>query len=706
MNKKMKRISLIITSICIALLLASCARERIKHLSASEKRKYYKEHNLKRMPKFDIPIEINGRVVAWLEYFQGPGRKHFERYMERSGKYAPRMRAILKEKGLPEDLVYVAMIESGFNSHARSHAKATGAWQFMYRTGLHYGLKIDDWVDERRDPIKATHAAAAYLSKLYSDFGHWYLALAGYNAGEGKVKRAIKSTGTKDFWKIAQDKRALRPETRDYVPKFIAAAIIAKKPKDFGFVNINYDEPLVFDTVFVDSTADFKTIAECADASQQDILLLNPHLIRQVTPPNGMNVRIPKGRSETFKTKLAAIPKSERITIVYHKVKTNENLWKIAKKYKVKVRDIVSVNDIRSNKRIYPGQRLVIPVGSEWKNLKKKRSAETPDDMQFVKYQIKSGDTLSTIAERNNVSLSKLRKWNNLNNKSRIVAGKTLKIYKPGKTTTENGYHLVKSGDTLIGISKKHKVTTKQLMDWNNLKNPKELKAGKKIKIADKTNEKKPTSNSATYAGKSTHVLKKGETLSHVADKYNISSEKIMAWNNINDPHRVRAGQKLIIKTSGNLEQTTIDKPTIKKSSIAENTPNTDISSHKMKSGESLYSIAKKYNVSVSDLKTWNNIDNPKKLRPGKIIKIKQNESISPKKSNVNIAKPISTKQQPKPENDKYELKYEIKSGDTLWNIAKNYGVTIAQIKKWNDLKDASKLKAGDKIAIYKPKTN
>ena len=237
---------------------------------------------------YDIPIVINAAVEQHMKYFQKTIPKRFKMWLERSGRFTPMMRAILKEHDMPEDLVYLALIESGFNCSAYSRAAAVGPWQFIRGTGRRYGLRIDYWVDERRDPVKSTHAAAKYLGDLYAEFGSWYLAAAGYNAGEGKVRRALKRYNADDFWSISQGRRYyLKRETRQYVPKMIAAAIIAKNPEKYGFKEIRYWEPLAYDTVKVHSGTSLGVAAKLAGIQTKELVQLNPELRRWCTPPHG-----------------------------------------------------------------------------------------------------------------------------------------------------------------------------------------------------------------------------------------------------------------------------------------------------------------------------------------------------------------------------------------------------------------------------------
>ena len=255
----------------------------------------------KQAQEFDIPIVINERVEHFVQYFQTTAKKIFVNWLARSERYIPFMRNLLKESGLPEDLVYMALIESGFNPYAYSRRKASGPWQFIYFTGKRYGLKVNWWVDERRDPEKSTIAAAKYLKDLYDLFECWYLAAAGYNAGEGKIINAMKRYRTEDFWELTKY-RYLKRETKDYVPQMIAAALIAKDPERYGFVGIEYQEPLRYEKVNVPAVTDLRLIAKACEAPVEELKDLNPELLRWCTPPDSQKyeIRVPFGKKDLF----------------------------------------------------------------------------------------------------------------------------------------------------------------------------------------------------------------------------------------------------------------------------------------------------------------------------------------------------------------------------------------------------------------------
>jgi membrane-bound lytic murein transglycosylase D len=324
---------------------------------------------------YDMPIEVNEAVRVYLEYFQTRMRPVFARYLIRSGRYIPEMKRIFREYGLPDDLVYVALIESGFNPYAYSRSSAAGPWQFITATGKRYGLRVDYWVDERRDVDLATRAAARYLGDLYQRFGDWLLALAAYNAGEGQVALALDRTGASTFWEL-REAYALPQETRDYVPKFMAAAIIAKDPREYGFLVDNH-EPMQTDTITVDGPTDLAAIARAAELPLEEVKFLNPQLRRGLTPPDKKPypVRLPEGASPVFSANFPAIQEEEQGVwankarnmgsgyLVRHKVRSGEVLSTIARKYGARVSNIQQANNMGHRTMIREGQVLLVPVG-------------------------------------------------------------------------------------------------------------------------------------------------------------------------------------------------------------------------------------------------------------------------------------------------------------------------------------------------------
>jgi membrane-bound lytic murein transglycosylase D len=397
-----------------------------------------------RAERTDLPIALNDPVLSCIDLYQGQLREWFGEALERGGRYLPKIREVFAAEGIPQDLAYVALVESAFKTNALSRAKAKGVWQFIPSTGKRFGLQQDWWLDERSDPDKSTRAAARYLRVLYDEFQDWNLALAGYNAGEGKVRRVIESYGTEDFWELAQTE-AFREETRNYVPMIQAAIVVAKAPAKYGF-DVQPEPLLEADSVRVSDAVDLRVIAECAGSSMDRMRLLNPALRRLATPARrSFDVRVPKGTAATTTACLHAIPPERRVAFRAHVVTQGQTLASIARRYGSRVTEIAEANGLSTRKRLARGQELIIPVspGAE----RTARAAPTEDPRAAdtgekadapeaaagkgvrISYKVKAGDTLSAIARSFKTSIAALRSWNRLSG-SQIAAGHTLTIYK------------------------------------------------------------------------------------------------------------------------------------------------------------------------------------------------------------------------------------------------------------------------------------
>ena len=320
----------------------------------------------KKEPIFDIPIVVNDKVEHCIVLFQTTIRDKFVTWLARSGKYIPFMKNLLKEQGLPEDLVYMALIESGFDPYAYSRSKAVGPWQFIDRTGKRYGLKVNWWVDERRDPEKSTIAAAKYLKDLYEMFACWYLAAAGYNAGEYRIIKAMKRFRTEDFWALTKHPY-LKRETKNYVPLMIAAALVAKDPEKYGFTGIEYQEPLRYEKVKVPELTDLSHIAKACEISLEEIKDLNPELRRGVTPPDepGYEIKIPFARRDLFAKNFETLQPLEKFQFKTHLVKHGETLKGIAKLYRVDLDPLLEINALKKTSQLSTGMDLLIPISKD-----------------------------------------------------------------------------------------------------------------------------------------------------------------------------------------------------------------------------------------------------------------------------------------------------------------------------------------------------
>ncbi len=289
-------------------------------------------------------------------------REKFSLWLSRSGKYLELMKGILKEQNIPEEMVFLSLIESGFNPNAYSPAKAAGYWQFIASTAKRYGLQINWWRDERRDPVKSTVAAASYLKDLYEMFGSWNLAMAAYNAGEGKIMRALSRTKADDYWSLLPTNQ-IRRETKDYVPKFIAASLIADSPEQYGFDDLEFHAPLRYETVTLKSPVDLEVAAECAEITVEAIRELNPELKRWCTPPDipEYSLRIPEGKKEIFQGNLSQIPEKERFTVDLYTVKKKDTFKNISKKTGIPVEVILDLNDMEKIMPLSAGTKIYLP---------------------------------------------------------------------------------------------------------------------------------------------------------------------------------------------------------------------------------------------------------------------------------------------------------------------------------------------------------
>jgi len=468
-------------------------------------------------PTFDLNVAAyadHPRVQYYLNYFSGRGQERFQIWLDRMPRFEAHARQRLTERGLPSDLVYLALIESGFSTVAVSSAKAVGMWQFMPATGKGYGLRIDGWVDERRDPIRATDAAARHLRDLAERFGSYYLAAAAYNAGAGRVGRSLDRMGatmgegdepldlsSDDAFFSLADSRLLVLETRDYVPKLIAAALIAKSPTRYGFEPPAEIAPFPLDSVLLRGGTGLDLVARLADTTVEALRELNPHLLRLVTPPGGTYaVRVPAGMSETVLARYEAVPEAERVAIATHRVKSGETVASVARKYGLTSAVLRSTNRLSSRARVKTGATLLIPV-------------------------------------------------------SRTLPAEAMRVPEPVVTTsTTSRTHIVRKGETLGGIANRYGVSVSSLKTANRLSSKGTIRAGQKLAIrrtstvSRSTASSKASTSKATSGKKSsarTHVVRSGETVGGIATRYGVSQSALIRTNGLGSRGKITVGQKL-----------------------------------------------------------------------------------------------------------------------------------------------------------------
>lgn len=458
---------------------------------------------------FDFPIVRTKQVEMYLDLFQNSQRKQFSRWLSRSSAFLPLIKKELQAAGLPLDLAYLAMIESGFNPLARSRANAIGLWQFMKGTGKQYSLQIDRYVDERRNVLKSTQAAVNYLSDLYLEFNDWHLAVAAYNGGPGKVRSGLKRYNVDNFWELAS-KRYLSLETKRYVPKLIAALLIAKSPEQYGFSDIDYAQPLEFDTIDVGPGLTLEAVALISDSTLKVIKQLNQELRQNRTPLNSATyaINVPAGRGTLAATNYPRLHSIVSTGYKSHTIKKGDSLSRICQRYGVNKTTLLKVNNLRSN-NLVQGQNLRIPYRTVSYQLlpEGSKGALAAFKDNLILHQIKPGETVSKISREYNVPQEMIVAWNGLQSVNAIRAGQQLALYinndeawspqgvaKEGTNIARSSatntmfiaasrkkqflseadqayeWYDVQNGDSLWAISRKFQISAKDIRTLNNLK--------------------------------------------------------------------------------------------------------------------------------------------------------------------------------------------------------------------------------------------
>ncbi len=471
---------------------------------------------------FDVPIVLNEQVKAYILYYQTRKQGVMNRAFERSGRYLPMMRGIFRDQGLPLDLVNLAYIESTFNYRAYSKAKASGIWQFIKGTGNRYGMKVNYWLDERRDPEKATKGASAYLKELYGMFHSWPLALAAYNAGEYRIQRAIEQQGTTDFWSLRLPK-----ETQLFVPAFMAITIIAKDPARYGFT-APVEEPWEVERATVPGAIDLRSVARVVGVPSDVIHDLNPALMRGVTPvtSTGHEISLPLGTKEILLANLDQLPRSSAREVVraagrWHRVRRGETLWSIASQHQTTAAGLANLNGVKVSDGLKVGALLRL-------------SPAKP-----------SSERATTVAR---------------STRSYPGVARASEVTPPSSRST---VHIVKLGDTLFGIAKAYAVTPEELRRWNDndLRGQTKIRPGQSLRLSSgqasqvvaqtvKGNRKARRGAPASTAPALYHRVKRGDTLWEIARVHDVTPEELRRWNDLGRQAKLRTGQDLMIRLS------------------------------------------------------------------------------------------------------------------------------------------------------------
>lgn len=574
--------------------------------------------------QFTLPVRFNERVLQEIYYMTNSARAFMSGSLNRKTAYDSLIYAQLDAAKMPRDLIYLALVESGFKLKAYSRAKASGMWQFIPETGKRYGLEVDYWVDMRRNPELATMAALKYLNRLHDEFGDWLLAMAAYNCGEGRVRRLLRemqADSTRDtsvavtYWDLELPKETMR-----YVPRILAAMVIGHYPEQYEMTVEQTYRP-DFDTVTVFDSFPLEEVAKLLKVTEDTLRSLNMELVKWCTPPNKESylLRLPVGTRTAFVDGYDKMEKNSFSSWHHHKVRKGENLGVIARQYGIKVSELQQANDMKSS-RIRAGQTLLIPI----KVTPKPKSSKGKKPHKVRTYIVQSGDDVASVARKFGISQDSVRAWNSLDVAAIVKTGDTLVVSKPEPKPqvesdrpqkdrpkiSKGAKYAVREGDTFADIAKSYGVPVVMLMQANQGFS-RRLTVGDSLVIPEyvkKKAEKKPAKSESKPAAKKTsnekvsvYVVQQGDNLSSISRKFGTSVAKIQELNSMGKSTSLSVGQKLKVASA----------------------PEAEYKVHTVKKGEGLWDIARQYNVTIEDIVKWNDL-NDTKIKMGEKLKIKK----------------------------------------------------------------------------------
>jgi membrane-bound lytic murein transglycosylase D len=655
--------------------------------------------------KLQVAMPENQEVLWAIEFLAVRGRRYFQKWIERTGKWFTMMRKIAREEGAPEEIIYLSMIESGLSPQATSWAKAVGLWQFIKGTGQMYGLGADYWRDERRDPEKATRAAMRYLKDLYNELGDWHLALAAYNCGPGGVRRAMARSGIQNpsYWDI---RPYLPKETRNYVPLYVAASKVCMNPEAYGFTSsqVQFEERYNYDMVPINEAVDFKVLARSAGVGEETLRELNPELINYSTPPYSDNyqLKIPIGTKSTFVANYEKMNQSDKHSWTMHEVTGSETLSSIARKYNVPSSVVAAANDLTGRKkRISVGSMLRIPTDGRYNTPTKNDDEEDDDDTT-------PGAAPTQAVTASTASKEKREKKDKSDESSEKIVAKAEKVdaktdddvqHRPAPIPADSKrlIHTVKDDETLYSISAKYNVRLSDVRNWNNISyNSDKVAEGEELAVYVDKNFRieELTKPVVAKKGMLQHTVARGETLAKIADDYGVSMDALRKSSHMSKSGRIYVGQVLMIPTTDGeakpsrsaSEEGTITEPKAAVSSTTAPAGGKAIS-YKVQKGESLAEIANRYNVTQRELSDWN------KLR-GNYVKA----GVELKILSSTAAKGSET---PAVDEDVASQKtYTVRTGDTLFSISRTFGVPQDRLKKLNKSLSGNSIRLGQTLRL------
>lgn len=612
--------------------------------------------------EYDLPLASHERVDFWIDYLSDRGREHFTRWLSRSTRYVPLFWSILDRYGLPRDLVFLSMVESGFSTSAYSWAHAAGPWQFVSSTARRYGLRIDFWVDDRRDFERATDAAARHLEDLYEMYGDWFLAMAAYNAGPGKVNRAIRRYRTDDFWELSK-RRYLRRETKHYVPKILAAAQLSKLPHVYGIGGVEYQPPLEWEVVTVTTATSLRAMAAACplEVTEDEIRALNPALRCGVTPPGERwSIRVPKAVTATCAEAFRRAPAREAFVYRYHPVASSDRIEVVATRHQTTREAILEFNRIDPD-QFLDFEEIVIPVPKEKAaavpiekppQLAFRPPGYGPQSLRLVRYRVRSGDSLWRISQRFHVAISDLMKWNGLRRSSTLRIGDRLRIYLGGRAARA------------IAAREDRKPSRPADSGSDRVASRSRARAARSRPEVD-----------------GRHTVRSGESPWLIADRYGLEVGDVLAVNDLQPGDVIQPGQTIRLPAAP-----TKSEPRARAAASGRRGSEAGrAGGHVVRPGESFWSIATRHGTTVERLCAVNGLARSDEIQPGQVLRLPEGRTRPPSSS---------------PEAEPRPGEHRVRTGESLWSIAMQHGLTVGKLCELNGLSPDAVIQPGDSLRV------